>query len=239
MLAAVFAAAGGFFGSALSAICGFGIGIFTMIMLPYAIPAYSASCVVGLVSIIQAVWLAYVYRKKIRLGSIIPPLAAYFVITLIMVPLIRNFSPGAMKRILGIFLVLTGIYLIFFSGRIRVKINTRNGLIAGAVTAVLMSMFSIGGPPMSLFYGSAFDDKEEYMGTMNFFYGVTNIYLSTLRVINGYVDGTVLRCLVWATVGMTAGTLIGRKIFTRLNADGVRKCSYGLMFVSGLIMAIE
>lgn len=239
MLAAILAAAGGFFGSALSAICGLGIGIITMILLPYAVEPYSASCVVGLVSIIQAVWLAWVYRKKIRLKSILPPLAAYFIITFIMVPLMKGFSAQSLRKVLGVFLVIIGIYFIFFSGRIRVNISVRNGIIAGSVAAVMMSMFSVGGPPMSLFYGAAFDDKEEYLGTMNFFFAVTNIYLSALRIINGFVDKTVLQCLIWATVGMIAGTLVGKKIFSRLNADGVRKCSYGLMLVSGLIMAFE
>ena len=90
MLAGILAAAGGFFGSVLGAVCGLGIGIVTMIILPYAIDTYEASCVVGLVSIFQAVWLAWVYRKKIRIRSILPPLAAYFVITWIMVPLMKT-----------------------------------------------------------------------------------------------------------------------------------------------------
>lgn len=239
MLAGILAAAGGFFGSVLGAVCGLGIGIVTMIILPYAIDTYEASCVVGLVSIFQAVWLAWVYRKKIRIRSILPPLAAYFVITWIMVPLMKNFSAGMLRNVLGAVLVLIGIYFIFFAGRIRVKMNVRNGIAAGSITAVLMSMFSVGGPPMSLFYGSAFDDKEEYLGTMNFFFSITNLYLSALRVINGFINATVLECLVWATVGMIAGTLIGNKIFSRLNADGVRKCSYALMLVSGLIMVLE
>ena len=238
MLAWILALIGSFVGSALSAICGFGIGIFMMIVLPYAIAPYSASCTVGLVSIIQAAWLAWIYRKKIRIKSAIPPLIAYFIITLLIVPKIKNLSNDSLRTILGIFLLIIGIYFIFFNGKLKIKATPVNGFIAGVIGSVMGSMFSVAGPPMSLYFGSALDGKEEYIATMQFYFCITNIYLSTLRFINGYIDKTVLICLVWAIIGMLGGTLLGKKIFSRLNADGVKKCSYALILISGLVMII-
>lgn len=227
-------------GCTLNVICGFGVGVFSMMFLPYFMEStFAAAAMINIITVFQASWICWHWRKKVRWKQMIVPLCGYFVLATVTSHYAMSLSNAALKVLLGIFLVSLSVYFLFVAKKLRIRPTVPNGLIAGGVGGIMSALFSVGGPPMSLYYSSAFEDKEEYLSTLQSYFLVTNIYIVGVRIHSGVVTQSVLICSAVALVGMIAGTFIGKKIFDRINADTMRRTIYIMMAVSGIVMLIE
>ncbi len=231
------AGAAGYF---LNMVCGFGAGIFSMMFLPYVMEStVAAAALVNILSLVQGLWICWFYRKKVRWRSMIVPLIAYFAISTLTVHFAKGLGNHTMQLMLGALLVLLSIYFLFFNQRIRLRDSIPSALAAGGIGGVMSALFSIGGPPISLYYSAVLDDKEEYLATIQTYFMFSNIYMTAVRVHSGVVTKDVLVCSAVALVGMVLGTWAGKKVFDRINGDIMRKLIYIMMAVSGIIMLLE
>ena len=211
-----------------------------MMFLPYFMAStFHAATLVNIMSVLQGLWVCIRYRKKVRWKRIFLPLCAYFVISSVTVFLSRNFSNDLMKILLGVFLLVLSAYFLLLKNRVRIRPIPRNALIAGSLGGVMSALFAIGGPAMSLYYSSLFDDKEEYLATIQTYFMCANTYILFLRYQSGLMTNEVFRYVLAALLGMALGTLLGKKVFDRINSDTVRKLSYYMMAFSGAVMIAE
>lgn len=230
----------GSIGYFLNMVCGFGAGIFSMMFLPYVMGSTTAAAaLVNILSLAQAVWVCLFYRKKVRWRSMLAPLAAYFILSTLTVYFAKGLANDTMQFMLGLLLVGLSIYFLFVNHRIRLLGSLPTALAAGGIGGVMSALFSIGGPPISLYYSAVLEDKEEYLATIQSYFMFSNIYMTAVRVYSGAVTRNVLICSAVALVGMVLGTWAGKKIFDRINADVMRRLIYIMMAVSGAIMLAE
>lgn len=227
----------GFGGSAVSIICGFGLGIFTMMFLPHVMTSpLAAASVVSIISVFQSAWVCYHYRKKVQWKDIIFTSIGYFLISTIAVVYGKNIPSDMLKLGLGVLMILLAIYFIFFSARIRVKPTPINGVFAGGLGGVMSALFGVGGPPASIYFSSAYEDKEMYLSTIQTYFLFSNIYVTAVRSMNGIITKAVILASIASIAGMAAGTCLGKIVFDKINAEMVRKGIYLLMAVSGITL---
>ena len=227
-------------GGAISIICGFGLGIFTMMFLPHVMDnTLACAAVVAITSLFQSAWVCYHYRKKVQWKNIVFTAAGYFIFSAFGVIFGKNIPTHLLKVCLGVLMIGLAIYFVFFSARIRVKPTPVNGLIAGSLGGIMSSLFGVGGPPASVYFSSSYDDKEVYLATIQTYFMLSNLYVTSVRAVNGLITRQVLVVSALCIVGMTIGTFIGKKVFDKINADGMRKAIYTLMAVSGITMVIS
>jgi len=229
------AGAGGF----IQRVTGFGFGIFVMLFLPHIMKTHtSAAAISTLVSCFISLYNAVLYRKNIPYKKIIPSILA----ALITIPIAVRFSvmiSGDMfKKILGVVLIILSIYFVFFNNRIKIKPTVKNGVIAGGVGGVLTGLFSTGGPPIVLYLMNALKDNTMYFASTQFYFGMTGIYSTVVRIFNGIITKEVIICSAVGFLGSIAGNLVGKKVFDKLNAEKLRRIIYFAMSVSGIIMII-
>ncbi len=230
----------GSFGCLLNVVCGFGVGIFSMMFLPYFMQStLAAAALINIVTVCQSFWICWKLRKKVQWKQMLVPLCAYFIISSLTVHYAAGLANETLKIMLGSSLVLLSIYFLFIAKRVRMQANIPNGLLAGGIGGVMSALFSVGGPPISLYYSSAFEDKEQYLATIQTYFLISNIYIIALRVKGGVVTEQVLLCSAVAVSGMILGTWLGKRIFDRINANTMRRFIYILMAVSGLVMLLE
>lgn len=226
-------------GCALNTVCGFGFGVFCMMFMPYVMGStVHAATMINLITFVQSTWLAIRYRKHIRWKLMLAPLLAYLITSFLAVWLSVGLDNTTMKRILGGFLLALSIYFIFIAGHVRIRANTRNGLIAGAVGGVMSGMFATGGPPASLYYSATTETKEEYLATIQGYFMFTNFYVVAVRAFNGAVTGGVLLFTAVGLGGLLLGNLLGTYIFKRISVETMRKAIYCMMAVSGAVMLV-
>lgn len=226
-------------GCALNTVCGFGFGVVCMMFLPYVLgSAVHAASVINTITFIQATVLAVRYRRHIRWKLLLTPMLAYFVVSIAAVRVAVGLDNTLMKRILGAFLLALSGYFIFIAKRVRMRASVHNGLIAGAVGGVMSGMFATGGPPASLYFSATTETKEDYLATIQAYFMITNFYVVALRVLNGAVDGGVVRAVGVGLAGLLLGNWLGELVFKRVDVDFIRKAIYVMMALSGAAMVL-
>ena len=138
--------------------------------------------------------------------------------------------------LLGIVLILLSLYFLLFNKSVTLRPKVRNGLLAGAISGALNGLFSTGGPPAVLYLSCAAESNITYFATIQFFFCVTNIYATVMRVFSGDITGPVLMYFLVGVIGCMAGDFVGGKVFGKLDAGTLKNVIYIGMIISGIIM---
>lgn len=227
-------------GSGLNIVCGFGLGVFCMMFFPYVMGnTMEAAALINIVAFTQAAIFCVKYRKYTNWKLLFVPILAYFLFSWLTVRFASGLGNDTMRRLLGGFMLALSLYFFFIAKRIRLKPCTRNGIIAGGLGGVMSGLFSIGGPPIGLYFSAATEEKEVYLATIQSYYTLSNAYIICLRAAHGNITPHVLTAAIFALTGMGLGSFLGNTIFKRLHADHLRKAMYAMMAVSGVIMLLE
>lgn len=228
-------------GSTIQRVTGFGFGIFAMIFLARIINVYGqANALSGLLSFTSTLIVALSYAKKVDWRNLIFPCIGFAVISVPSILLMKKLDNSALLIMLGVALILLSIYMFFFSSKVKIKPNPFTGLAAGGFSGVLGGIFSMGGPPVVIYFmQSEGEDKEKYLATIQMYFLLSNIYGTTVKAINGFITKEVLILAAFGTVGMIAGIFIGKLIFKKLRPDILRKVVYGFMAVAGVVNIVS
>jgi uncharacterized membrane protein YfcA len=221
----------------LQSLCGFGTGIFGMAVLPHFFDSYSLSLVMTTLStMVICIFIAIKEYKHINLKMIVPlTIGNISAITLIML-----FWSGdaniIMKKILGLFLILLGLYFIFFNRDMKIKPTYKVGLFFGAIAGTGLSFFSIGAPPVALYIISASKSTKEYIASIQAYFCISSIYVTISRYMKGMVTAEVWPLFLAGLPFLALGSLLGLKLFGTLNEAKLRLFIYVFMAVSGAAM---
>lgn len=231
----IISAMGGF----IQRVTGFGFGIFVMLFFPHIMQTHtSAAAISTLVSCGIASYNAIIYRKHVPYKKIIPLVSA----ALITIPIAVRFSvlvsEEFFNKALGIVLVGLSIYFLFFDSHIKIKSSVKNSMIAGGIGGALSGLFSTGGPPVVLYLVNAFKDNLIYFASTQFYFGLTGIYSTLVRIFNGIVTSEVIICSAVGFIGSTVGNYAGKRVFNKLNTQKLKRLIYFGMIISGIIMAV-
>ncbi len=227
------------FAGFIQRVSGFGLGIFAMMFFPYLMPTYTAATVSGLLSVGQTSYNTVKYRKKICLKTVLPLLVS----ALVTIPFAVYFSSYVpkviFKRILGAVLIIMSIFFLFLKERIKIKASVPTGIGSGLLGGALSGLFSTGGPPAVLYLSSALDDKDEFFGSIQFYFAITGIYTAVMRAISGAVTLQVLQLFAIGLVLCFIGNYIGKLVFDKLNSAKIKIIVYIFMAISGLVMILD
>lgn len=223
----------------IQSVSGFGFAIFMMSVIPNFMPYATSTVLSGLLSLGTNVANVTRYRKRINWKLIIVPAISYFIISYLVINFAAGSSDATLKKILGVVLIILSIYFLFFSSRIRIKPTKRNGAIAGGLSGVMGGLFSMSGPPIVVYMLSTNTEKEEYLGTIQTFFLITNVYTSVLRILKGMVTLDMLWLVGAGMICSGLGFIVGVRLLKRIDAAMLKKIIYGFMAISGLSMILR
>ena len=224
-------------------VSGFGFAIVAMMAiarLPFGTYG-EAPALAGLTSMPMSAAVALAHRKKIDFRLVLLPILSSTAIKFVCIPIVAHITNvSVIKRILGGFFIVLGLYFLFFSKKIKVKPSVPVGLVCGLLSGVLDSFFSMGGPPVVLYFSAACgNDKDKYLASTQCFFAVSGIITIILRIINGMVTLTVMKYYVFTVAGMIIGLLLGKAVYKKLRPEVLKRIIYGFMIVSGLLSLIN
>lgn len=228
-------------GSTIQRVTGFGFGIFAMLFLTRILAVYGeANALSGLLSLTSTVIVALAHAKKVDWKNLLFPCIGFAVISVPSILLMKKLDNRVLLIMLGAALILLSGYMFFFSSRIKIKPNPFTGLAAGGFSGILGGIFSMGGPPVVIYFmQSEGDDKERYLATIQMYFLLSNVYGTTVKAMNGFITREVLMLAAFGTVGMIAGIFIGKLIFRKLRADILRRVVYCFMAVAGAVNIVS
>lgn len=219
-------------------VSGFGLGIFAMVFLPHFMPAQSAAAISCLFSCVTSSYNAIRYRRNIVYRTALPMVAAALITIPLAVFFAKRISGNGFQLLLGVVLILLSLYFLVFNHRVKIAPTARNGFLAGAVGGTLNGLFSTGGPPVVLYLSCATTNKEVYFATIQFYFCFTNLYATTMRLVNGMVNGEILLYAAIGVIGCMAGDCLGRMVFDKLDGNKLKRIIYIGMIISGIMMIL-
>lgn len=198
---------------------GFGFGIFIMTALPFLMPSYGEAVTLsGLLSLTSATIVMVKYLKFVTWKRLLPIVASFIIFSTIAICLLDKIEGQAMRRILGITLILISLYFSFFKARLQKLIRPTKGWQygTGAASGIMGGLFAMHGPPVVLYLIVSEPDKDHYMGMIQTYAVVTNITMLAVRAFNGYVTPAVGSSYIYSLIGLAIGVIAGNWAFKHI-----------------------
>ena len=220
---------------------GFGFGIFIMTVLPFLMPSYGEAVTLsGLLSLTSATIVMVKYLKFVTWKRLLPIVASFIIFSTIAICLLDKIEGQAMRRILGITLILISLYFSFFKARLQKLIRPTKGWQygTGAASGIMGGLFAMHGPPVVLYLIVSEPDKDQYMGMIQTYAVVTNITMLAVRAFNGYVTPAVGSSYIYSLIGLAIGVIAGNWAFKHIPNRLFTYIVYAYIGVSGLIILL-
>jgi len=205
-------------------------------LAPLCIPLLQATGLSTLFSVFSCAAMAWHYRKHITPKISIPPAIFYFTASTIALRIAVNADTAGLKVFFGALLMVLALYFIFIAGKFTVKPTLLTAAVCGSLAGVCGGLFGIGGPPIIIYMLAVTgEDKDTYIGNIQFFFAISAIYSTTVRIASGIFTAELLPYVIPGLLGVYLGKSIGARIVSRLNIDLMKKIIYIFMGLSGLI----
>ena len=221
--------------SYIQSISGFGFGIFAMVFLPHFLKYTEANVLSGILSTVTSVFLAVALFRRIHWKNLIFPILGSIVANYFAITFVKTAEQKWLILLLGIALFLLSLYFFFFSQRIRIRPTWYAGLTAGVLSGVLSGLFSIGGPPVVIYYLQSEEDTDTYLASLSAYFILSGAVSISMKVAAGFVTVGVLWAILVGAVFMTVGSLLGKLTRARIEPRHVKKVIYGIMAASGVV----
>ncbi|MBQ1270452.1 MAG: sulfite exporter TauE/SafE family protein [Clostridia bacterium] len=220
----------------IQATTGFGSGIFVMLFFPMFLPILKSSALSTLVSAYACISLAWKHRKNANPKIVIMPAIFYFAASFLAIRFATGADMDGLKAFFGLFLIIIAIWFMFFADKVKLKPNLMTAAVCGTVSGIASGLFGIGGPPMVIYILAVVgDDKEAYIANSQFFFSMTCLYTTALRIFNGILTIDLLPLVIPGMLGMFIGKTVGSKIVEKIDILFMKKLIYGFLGLSGLL----
>lgn len=220
-------------------VCGFGFGIFIMMVLPFIMPSFGeATALSGLLAIFTALIPAIHMVKNVPWKKLIPILVTFIIVSFFSVLMVKHIDSSILKRVLGGIMILISLYFMFLNGKFVLKPTMTVQISMGTLSGVMGGLFAMQGPPAVIYFLGCSKDKIEYMAITQWYFLIGNTMMTIYRAGHGFVTPCVLGSWCVGIAGVLIGLLIGARIFHRINPDLLRRIIYGFMAFSGLVALV-
>lgn len=216
-------------------VTGFGGAMLLMMVLPYFVPMKTATALAGLICVPMCIAVAWHYRRHIRLQLVVLPTFIYLLSSAYFIHLATAIDLERLKAVFGLLLIGLAVYFNFFAGRLQIKANLKNALLCAGFSGLTGGLFGVGGPLLVLYYLAVTEEKEAYLGTINFVFAITESYSAGMRFYNGLITTELFPVILGGFVTVVLGSCLGGKVVDRLEGSKVRKLVYLLLAVSGMV----
>ncbi|MCD7950835.1 MAG: sulfite exporter TauE/SafE family protein [Erysipelotrichaceae bacterium] len=216
-------------------VTGFGGSIVMMMVFPYLFALLQAAGISTAICTFLNLIMVINYQKYINIKKIIPPAILYIMVCSITITLATTVNQTLMKKVFGVFLIILAIYYLFIDKGERKKLSLIVSIICIVVSAMCDGLFGIGGPLMVLYFLSQTHNTHEYLGTISLFFMINCIYNTCFRIYNGIISIAHLPYIAIGVVSIMIGGLIATRIVDKLNGAFLRKLTYIMIGISGIV----
>ncbi len=179
-------------------------------------------------------------RAKTLLVQVLPMVFMGFGLGLFLLPYL---NPGALKLVFAVLVVL-------FAGRemlLMLRSGTEQGRDMGRVQAAIWQivagvvhvLFTTGGPPLVYSLSRMGLDKDAFRVSMCALWLPLNLVLTVAFVINGRINPETLKITACLLPVLPVGVFVGERLHKLVSGYIFKLLVYGLLLVSGLIMALK
>lgn len=219
-------------------ITGFGSSIIVMMVLPTYYTVLQAAGISNAVNIFLNGMMAFRYRKYISIKKVLSPSLLFLLSTTLITYVAMDINEELIKKIFGVFLVILAIYFIFFSKNNKKELSPLVSYLCIIAAGICNGMFGIGGPLMVIYLLSQIDDMKEYLGTMQAFFFLINIVVTSFRFANGILTVEHLGGILTGIPSVAIGLFLANRIVDKVDGEFIKKAIYVVLGISGILNII-
>ena len=223
----------------IQAFTGFGAAAILMTVLPYAFSMLQAPAITQIICTFLAATMAWHFRKSINLKLMLWPTIIYTAASLVVVPLTKSFDLHILTIVFGGFLVALSLYSITLDKKLKVSGSAGALIGCSALSGVLGGLFGVGGPTMALYLFAVSENREEYLGTLQLLFVISNLAVTVSRIANGIITADILPTCAVGAAGILAGKHLGYKVGDKLDADKMRFAVNLCVGLSGVFTILQ
>lgn len=220
-------------------LAGFGSGFITLMFFPALLGMVASASIMQCISIFTCMFIAMQYRGSINLKLIWKPLIFYFPSYLLFMRLLSGLDTTTLSLLLGLIMIGVSVY----SNAFQEKLTFRPTLLAASICAVsagaIDAFLGIGGITIVIYLLAAAKEKEEFLGTAQFFFLITCTYGTIVRFSNGLFTLEMVPYAFLALAGLLMGVFISSIIVKRIRTEQVKRFTYLFMGFAGCVITIK
>lgn len=215
---------------------GFGFGIFVMTMLPYLMPSYGeATMLSGLMAMVTSLIICIKLGRYIPWRKMIGMLLVFIITSYVAIQFVSQLSNAVLQRFLGVMLILSALYFIFFSHRVSIRPTPMTQLSLGTLSGFMGGFFGMQGPPAVIYFLAVADNKYAYTAMAQTYFLLGNVMMTLFRAQTGCFTTAVVHSWCIAMPAVLLGTWVGGLVFNKIPMPLLRKIVYLYIAFSGLL----
>lgn len=223
-----------FSASFIQRVSGFGFGIVFMTAAPHLMPTYGeATALSGMLALVCAIVTGVKFFRYIPWKKLLLILLTFLLVSYFAVHAVSHLDNRTLKHILGVILILIGLYFYLLNGKFRMKPTPGTQISMGILSGAMGGLFGMQGPPAVIYFISCTDNKEEYMAITQWYFIIGNIAMTFYRAGNGFVTVDVGKGWLVGAGAVLLGLLAGSKVYNMVPLDRLRKIVYIFICISG------
>ena len=224
-----------FLAGMIQGVTGFGAGILLMLFYPFCFSMVQSTFMCQFLCAVLCVSIVWRYRHFVCVRLCILPLIFYFPVYFISLRIAMGLNMDGFKPVLGIFLMVLAGYFIVGEGKIKIAAGMKSAFLCAALAGIIDAFFGIGGPTMVIYFMAVLEDKKKYLGTIQLFFMMTNLYGTMMRSFSGQLYPGILLSLVAGAAALLLGAWSGSRIVDRMDISKMKTLVYGFIGVAGMI----
>jgi uncharacterized membrane protein YfcA len=238
---------------------GFGFSVIAIPLLSFILPVRMTVAITVFFILGYTFLIAFRFRKLIPWRMILIPLIVSVFGRAFGVFLLMNLDTAIIRLVWGVVLVLLSVYFVSISRKTRIESSSVRttqveptlveptlagptlfgGIIAGLLSGIFGGMFNTGGPPLVVYFYSAFPDNRRYSAALQVTFFLGALASLVVHLAYGNITFQVLRFVGVGMTGVLLGTFVGVQILERLARKHLSILVYSLMALMGIIQIVK
>ncbi|MCQ2170945.1 MAG: sulfite exporter TauE/SafE family protein [Bacteroidales bacterium] len=228
-----------FIASLTQRVSGFGFGMLFMTAAPFLMPTYpEATTLSGALALVCALVTGVQMVRFVPWKKLLPILCTFLVVSFVSIRFVGRIDGKMMRGVLGAVLLFLSFYFSFIRSKISMKPTMKVQVGMGTVSGVMGGLFAMQGPPAVIYFISCADNKEEYMAITQWYFIISNSFMTVSRAASGFFTPTVGKAWLFGVAAVILGLMVGKRIYSRMPIEIIRKVVYVIIGVSGLLAII-
>ena len=213
---------------------GFGAVMIMMMILPFYFPMSDAIGIANSSTIAGNISVAYQYRKSFCIRkALIPSLISMFV-NGIAIMISVNADKALVKKAFGLFLVLLALYYLLFSKGKNWKLSPSLRIAMVVGFAITSAFFGIGGPLIAIYFMNTTESREEYLGSIQFFFMMTSLFNIVFRTATGLLREEHIIPILVGMLGVIISGFVSKPFVKHMNIKHAEILTYVFVGLTGL-----
>ena len=203
-------------------------------------PSYGeATTLSGILAITTSAVIVWRLRSFVVWRRLWPILLTFIIVSTMAIFVLTRMEDQLLRKILGVVLVLTSVYFMLFSRRIKLPTTKSVQVGAGTLSGLMGGFFGMQGPPAVLYFIQSEPTKEHYMAMAQTYFLIGNLMMTLVRAYHGFFTRTVLVDYFYGIGGVAIGTMLGAYVFKHIPNRIFRYVVYAYIGISGIVIWMQ